>query len=229
MITFNVRRATAVLAATTGLLLPCTGVASAESATLHRAAGDTVTTTLYEAIAALPVADESRDGYVRTAFKHWTDADKDGCNPQRGPDRGSHRSPRGHRGLHTRRRQLVLPLRQHGRHQPHRPRRRPRRPPRRSLGLGASTWSAKERELYANDLDEPRALIAVTARSNRSKADQDVAQWLPPATDYQGPYLTHWAVVKTRWGLTTDPAEKNALTDLSAGCTNEPITLTLAR
>jgi hypothetical protein len=45
---------------------------------------------------------------------------------------------------------------------------------------GAGEWSAKEREAYANDFGDDRALIAVTARSNRSKVDQDPATWLPP-------------------------------------------------
>ncbi|WP_455755134.1 HNH endonuclease family protein [Streptomyces olivaceoviridis] len=37
---------------------------------------------------------------------------------------------------------------------------------------GAFDWSAKEREAYANDLGDERALIAVSAASNRSKADR---------------------------------------------------------
>ncbi|MGW4984999.1 hypothetical protein ACWERA_54510, partial [Streptomyces mirabilis] len=50
--------------------------------------------------------------------------------------------------------------------------------------LRASTWTSKEREVYANDLDDPRALIAVSAASKRSEADKDPRQWLPrtPAT-----------------------------------------------
>jgi hypothetical protein len=31
---------------------------------------------------------------------------------------------------------------------------------------GAHAWTADQREAYANDLDEPRALVAVTARTN---------------------------------------------------------------
>jgi len=46
---------------------------------------------------------------------------------------------------------------------------------------GASGWTAKDREAYANLLDDPSALIAVSAASNRSKADQDPATWLPPS------------------------------------------------
>ena len=34
---------------------------------------------------------------------------------------------------------------------------------------GASNWSANQRERYANYLDDPQHLIAVTASANRSK------------------------------------------------------------
>jgi hypothetical protein len=45
-----------------------------------------------------------------------------------------------------------------------------------SWDSGASQWTAKEREAYANDLGDDRSLIAVTAATNRSKADQDPAE-----------------------------------------------------
>ncbi|GGT01368.1 hypothetical protein GCM10010270_86390 [Streptomyces violaceus] len=45
---------------------------------------------------------------------------------------------------------------------------------------GASAWTAQRRERYANDPGQEASLVAVTARSNRSKADQDPAQWLSP-------------------------------------------------
>lgn len=38
---------------------------------------------------------------------------------------------------------------------------------------GASAWSVAERQAYANDLGDERSLIAVSAKSDRSKADQD--------------------------------------------------------
>lgn len=37
------------------------------------APGDTFTVFLTEAIAGLPVVDEDRTGYERTAFRHWID------------------------------------------------------------------------------------------------------------------------------------------------------------
>ncbi|MGW0633800.1 HNH endonuclease, partial [Streptomyces sp. NPDC002758] len=52
---------------------------------------------------------------------------------------------------------------------------------------GASAWTAKEREAY--NLDDPRALIAVSAASNRSKSDKDPTQWLPPYAGCRCTYL----------------------------------------
>ncbi|MGW3460656.1 hypothetical protein ACWDE9_14145 [Streptomyces olivaceoviridis] len=58
----------------------------------------------------------------------------------------------------------------------------------------------KEREAYANDLGDDRALIAVSAASNRSKADQDPSTWLLPAVGCRCQYVTDWVADKTRWG-----------------------------
>jgi hypothetical protein len=44
---------------------------------------------------------------------------------------------------------------------------------------GASQRTAKERELYANDLGDARDLIAVSAASNRSKADRTPVNGCP--------------------------------------------------
>jgi hypothetical protein len=94
---------------------------------------------------------------------------------------------------------------------------------------GASTWSAAEREAYANDLGDDRALIAVSAASNRSKADQDPTAWMPPAEGYRCQYATDWIADKLRWRLTADEAETTALTDILSRCSNVPVAVTLAR
>lgn len=97
-----------------------------------------------------------------------------------------------------------------------------------SWDSGASAWTTQQREAYANDLDEPRALIAVTAKTNRSKADQDPSEWLPPHQPAHCQYIADWTVVKTRWGLTVDVAEKAVLTQIAAGCANVPLAITPA-
>nr|WP_237532666.1 hypothetical protein [Streptomyces sp. SID8352] len=53
---------------------------AAPAGAVTREAGRTVTAPVRDVLARIPVADEDRTGYQRAAFKHWTDADKDGCN-----------------------------------------------------------------------------------------------------------------------------------------------------
>ncbi|MEU6381907.1 HNH endonuclease family protein [Streptomyces sp. NPDC046909] len=194
------------------------------------APGDTVTLPVRDALQALTVADESRTGYTRDKFKHWIDADRDGCNARAevliseavvAPDQGARCALAG--GLWwsayddvylDSARQLdvdhLVPLAE-------------------AWDSGASAWTAKEREAYANDLDDPRALIAVSAASNRSKSDQDPRQWLPTSRGYRCRYVTDWIADKTRYALAVDPAEQTALTETLADCPNEPLTVTLAR
>ena len=74
------RSAAAVLSVLTTLLSPA--AAHADAAPRHAAPDNTVTLPVRDALAALPVQTENRAGYERTMFKHWTDADKNGCNPR---------------------------------------------------------------------------------------------------------------------------------------------------
>lgn len=90
-------------------------------------------------------------------------------------------------------------------------------------------WSAAERQAYANDLDDPRSLLAVHDSANQSKADRDPAQWMPPAASATCRYISDWVTVKTRWGLSIDPAEHAAIQRVAATCDNPVITVTHAR
>ncbi|GAA2614880.1 hypothetical protein GCM10010304_79990 [Streptomyces roseoviolaceus] len=76
----------------------------------------------------------------------------------------------------------------------------------------------QHREGYANDQGQEASLVAVTARSNRSKADHDPAQWLPPATDAHCRYAAEWVATKLRWSLTADEPELAALRELGDSC-----------
>jgi hypothetical protein len=183
-----------------------------------------------DALAQLPVRAEDRTGYVRSKFKHWIDADHDGCNTRAevlkaeavvAPVQGANctltggrwyspyddRYIDGARGLDI---DHLVPLAE-------------------AWDSGAYEWSAKEREAYANDLGDDRALIAVSAASNRSKADQDPTTWLPPAAGYRCQYVTDWVADKTRWGLSVDADEQAALAQTLSSCTDVPVTVTLAR
>ncbi|WP_343242530.1 MULTISPECIES: HNH endonuclease family protein [unclassified Streptomyces] len=88
---------------------------------------------------------------------------------------------------------------------------------------GASAWSVKRRQAFANDLGDERSLVAVTARSNRSKADQDPAQWQPPLADARCTYTADWVATKLRGNLAVDKAERQALRQLAAVCGQETV------
>jgi hypothetical protein len=88
---------------------------------------------------------------------------------------------------------------------------------------GAYRWDAKAREAYANDLGYPGSLIAVSATTNRSKSDQDPNSWLPPSTTYRCTYAAVWTSVKWRWQLTIDPSEKTKLSGILSGCKDSDI------
>ncbi|MBH0243110.1 HNH endonuclease, partial [Streptomyces cavourensis] len=179
---------------------------------------------LADAVRQLPLAAESREGYERTSFKHWVDADKDSCNTRMEVliaesrveptvvdrckvvagewysyyDGVTLTAPGGLDIDH------MVPLAE-------------------AWDSGASGWTAARREAYANDLDADRSLVAVTARSNRSKSDQDPATWLPPLADARCTYATDWVSTKLRWGLTVDQAEADALAELAEGCGQETV------
>ncbi|MFE9976050.1 HNH endonuclease family protein [Streptomyces hirsutus] len=206
------------LAAASLAVLPLTVPAPAHAAE---------TLPLTEAVAALPVGTESRDGYDRDAFRHWnagTDP-SDGCNTRaevllseavEPPVVGPGCRLTGGRwwsyydqvwvtaasGLDL---DHMVPLAE-------------------SWDSGASAWTAQRREAYANDQGAEASLVAVTARSNRSKSDQDPAQWLPPAAEVHCRYVAEWVATKLRWELTADEAELAALRKVAAGCPDQSVT-----
>jgi len=94
-------------------------------------------------------------------------------------------------------------------------------------GSGAWAWDSARRRAFANDLGDPRALVAVTAATNRSKSDRDPAEWLP-ALDRCG-YAQAWVAVKWRWSLSVDDAEYGVLAALLTGaCGDAALSVTRA-
>lgn len=71
------------------------------------------------------------------------------------------------------------------------------------------------------------SLVAVTARSNRSKSDQDPAEWMPPAAGVHCRYAAEWVATKLRWSLSDDETEVTALKETAAGCPNQSATYEL--
>ncbi|WP_069885941.1 HNH endonuclease family protein [Streptomyces luteocolor] len=210
-----------VLAAVTLLALPALAAGPAHAAppapAPHRLA-------LTDAIKALPLAAESREGYQRTSFKHWIDEDHDRCSTRAEVliaesrtepviearckvisgtwfsyyDGQTATDPKGLDIDH------MVPLAE-------------------AWDSGASQWSPARRQDYANDLDAERSLVAVTAKTNRSKADQDPAQWLPPLADARCTYAADWTATKLRWSLTADKTEVTKLQELAEGCGRQEV------
>jgi hypothetical protein len=175
---------------------------------------------LRAAVRALPVADETPDGYDRDLFKHWVDADHDcqdtreevlvaesrvpidGCTVTTGEwfswyDRETWTQASDVDIDH------LVPLKE-------------------AWDSGARRWDADTRERYANDLGDPRTLVAVTDNVNQSKGDRDVAEWLPDYSVCR--YVRQWVAVKLRWSLTVDAAERATLRDHARHCRNRVVT-----
>ncbi|MFE1521596.1 HNH endonuclease family protein [[Kitasatospora] papulosa] len=175
--------------------------------------------TLAAAIEAIPDGDERRDGYERDSFRHWIDEDEDGCETRAEvlleeattkPVQGDRCKLTGGVWMSyydevevTDAKKLdidhMVPLAE-------------------AWDSGAYDWTSERRQAYANDLGSDRSLVAVTAKTNRSKADRDPAQWLPPVKSAHCTYAADWTAAKLRWKLNADKVEKTALLDLAKDC-----------
>lgn len=171
-------------------------------------------------IEALTVAEEVEDGYDRDLFPHWRDGDGNGCDARDdvlvAQDRSGALTVEDCDGAMSG--QWVsmfdgetvtdssdldidhlVPLKE-------------------AWVSGARDWPTADREAFANALEQPWHLLAVTASSNRSKSDQDPAEWMPPLADVECEYVWAWVQVKTEWDLAVDQAEADALLTYASGC-----------
>ena len=90
---------------------------------------------------------------------------------------------------------------------------------------GARSWTATVRARFANDLYGP-SLEAITDNVNSSKQDSDPAQWMPPLASNHCDYAVRWVLVKYRWRLTANPAERDKLSRvLSGACGDRVVTI----
>lgn len=81
---------------------------------------------------------------------------------------------------------------------------------------GASRWTIKERETYAN---APGVVLVVDDGANQEKGDKGPEAWLPPNREYWCEYASRWTEIKAVWGMSVDPQEKMALQKIISGCT----------
>lgn len=182
------------------------------------------------AIKALKVAPDVRDGYARSKFKHWSDLDKNGCNTRNDViilealvkpkvDKGckivanTGKWYSAYDGVEVTNFSALdvdhmVPLAE-------------------AWDSGAKAWNDAKREVYANDMGDPNSLIAVTAKTNRSKSDQDPAEWLPEKDVCT--YIKNWVHVKIRWSLTVDDKELKAIKDNTAKCPKTKLSIVVVK
>jgi hypothetical protein len=154
--------------------------------------------------------------YKRSSFRHWIDADSNGCDTRRDVLAAESTKPVNCRtlsggawlsafdGARTTNASgfdvdHMVPLKE-------------------AWESGAHSWNSETRTSFANDLAYEHSLIAVSARSNRSKSDRDPNNWMPATSSFHCQYVGRWIAVKYRWSLAVDPAEKTFLESKVASC-----------
>ena len=173
-----------------------------------------------ELLASISIQKENGTGYVRTLFPHWKDLDGDGCDTREevlirdsitkaqvdpygcqvvagdwvSPYDGAKWTDRGDIDIDH-----VVALKE-------------------AWDSGAWAWTIAQRTAYANDLTDPRTLLAVTDSVNQTKSDKDPSNWLPPLASYRCTYLDSWVAIKARWKLSMDQSEFTRISQLINDC-----------
>lgn len=80
---------------------------------------------------------------------------------------------------------------------------------------GARDWDDARRRDFAND---PRNLLAVSARANFDKAFRDAAGWLPPNVSYRCEFVARQVAVKADYRLWVSANEKDAMRRVLQAC-----------
>ncbi len=160
------------------------------------------------ALSQIKIENENRvNKYLRSDYKHWVDADVDGCDTRREVlERDSNLSIENcfsndgewysiYDGLKiTDARKIdidhVVALAEAHR-------------------SGAWRWDIDKKKKFANDLDSPWSLRPVSSVSNRYKSDKDASKYKP--THGLCEYTYSVIITKWRWSLSVDAVEKRSL------------------
>lgn len=83
---------------------------------------------------------------------------------------------------------------------------------------GGYEWPKAKKKEYANYLDNPYHLIAVSLSSNRSKQSKSPDQWMPPYAPFRCTYVEEWVEVKNEWNLTMTESESRFVDSVLNTC-----------
>ena len=163
------------------------------------------------------IAVDNLEGYNRTLFNIWIDADKNGCDTRAEvliseakvkPKKAAKCNLTGGKWVggydgitYTDASKLdidhLVPLAEAWR-------------------SGAWAWTDEQRTDFANNLSDEQALNAVTASVKRSKGDKDISSWLPKKDVCT--YLRGWVSIKGRFQLTVDIDEAKVISKYYKTC-----------
>ena len=162
-----------------------------------------------------------KSGYHRKNWKHWIDADKNCLNTRHEVLKeeslisvhiknckvimGKWYDPYTHKYFHNPQKLDIdhfVPLKE-------------------AYLSGGSAWSPIQKQIFANDLKNKIALIAVNRSSNRSKGARDPSEWLPPNKSFHCEYIRRWKRIKAIYKLGMDKKEKRFVYQKLSECSNE--------
>lgn len=168
----------------------------------------------------------AKTGYARSAFTHWADPDRNGCDARNDTLKRDLSEPvfkAGTRDCKVLAGQLLDPFSG------------------KILSFtsskstvdidhvvalsnawqtGAAYFDKVKRGAIAND---PLNLLAVDSRLNRQKGDADAATWLPPLKSYRCEYVARQIAVKARYQLWVTVAEKDAMGRILSSCPDQKL------
>ncbi len=174
---------------------------------------------LIVALEKLPVDDEHADGYSRSQFGFFKDADGDHCGSRKevmlaealdvayntyncNIQSGRWFSPFDAAKLDAPDKVLVTHL----------------VALREAWESGAWMWDGPARNAYLNDLDNDDTMLVVSPASDEARNDADPGGWLPSNTAYRCDYLRSWVHVKALYKLSVDPGEREAIAAAALHC-----------
>jgi hypothetical protein len=85
---------------------------------------------------------------------------------------------------------------------------------------GAWQWPDEKKIAFANDLDNPDELNALSSSNNQAKSDKGPDEWMPEGRAAKCDYLRSYVTIKAQWQLTVDPQQWSAIAKAWPACTS---------
>lgn len=84
---------------------------------------------------------------------------------------------------------------------------------------GGWRWPQDKKIAFANNLDNPDELNALSNADNQAKSDKAPDEWMPKDKAARCDYIRAYVTIKSQWELTVSPAQWNAIAKAWPECT----------